>query len=119
MTQKQFFRGVRMAPYDLVREITIVGAVVLVLVVIFAGIFSSGDERPLTLQSVAQSDPVGFTTVSLSELDGSSAVAGYGQPYNSATGATQALGPISFQQLAGVSIPIDTAQIYVYEQEHH
>jgi hypothetical protein len=114
MTQKQYFRGVRMAPYDLVREITIVGAVVLALVLVFAGVFSSGDERPLTLQSVAQSDPVGFTTVSLSELDGSSAVAGYGQPYNSATGATQALGPISFQQLAGVTIPIDTAQVYVY-----
>lgn len=114
MTQRQYFRGVRMAPYDLVREITIVGAVVLALVVIFAGVFSSGDERPLTLQSVAQSDPVGFTSVSLSELDGSSAVAGYGQPYNTATGATQALGPISIQQLAGVTIPIDTAQVYVY-----
>jgi quinol-cytochrome oxidoreductase complex cytochrome b subunit len=114
MTQRQYFRGVRMAPYDLVREITIVGFVVLALVVIFAGVFSSGDERPLTLQSVAQSDPVGFTSVSLSELDGSSAVAGYGQPYNTAPGATQSLGPISFQQLAGVTIPIDTAHVYVY-----
>ena len=114
MSQAEYFRGVRMAPYDLIREITIVGAVVLVLVVAFAGIFSSGDEPPLTLQSVAQSDPVGFTTVSLSELDGSSAIAGYGQPYNNATGATQALGPISFQQLGGVTIPIDTAQVYVY-----
>lgn len=114
MTQKEYYRGVRMAPYDLVREITVIGAVVLALVVIFAGIFSSGDERPLTLQSVAQSDPVGFTSVSLAELDGSSDLAGYGQPYNTATGATQSLGPISFQQLAGVTIPIDTAQVYVY-----
>jgi len=114
MTQAEYFRGVRMAPYDLIREVTIIGAVVLVLVILFAGIFSSGDERPLTLQSVAQSDPVGFTTVSLSELDGSSGLAGYGQPYNDATGATQSLGPISFQQLAGVTIPVDTAQVYVY-----
>ena len=114
MTQTEYYRGVRMAPYDLIREVTVLGAVVLVLVVIFSAIFSSGDERPLTLQSVAQNDPVGFTTVSLSELDGSSAIAGYGQPYNTATGATQALGPISFQQLGGVTIPIDTAQVYVY-----
>ncbi|HZC07646.1 MAG TPA: cytochrome b N-terminal domain-containing protein [Ktedonobacterales bacterium] len=114
MTQTEYFRGVRMAPYDLIREVTIIGAVILVLVVVFAGVYSSGDERPLTLQSVAQSDPVGFTTVSLSELDGSSAIAGYGQPYNTATGATQALGPISFQQLGGVTIPVDTAQVYVY-----
>ncbi|HEX9035724.1 MAG TPA: cytochrome b N-terminal domain-containing protein [Ktedonobacterales bacterium] len=114
MTQTQYFQGVKMAPYDLIREITIVGAVVLALTLIFAGIFSSGDERPLTLQSVAQSDPVGFTTVSLSELDGSSSLAGYGQPYNTATGATQSLGPISLQQMAGVTIPIDTTQLYVY-----
>ena len=115
MTQAEYFRGVRMEPYDLVREVAIIGAVVLVLVLLFAGIFSSGDERPLTLQSVAQSDPVGFTTVSLAELDGSSDLAGYGQPYNTATGATQSLGPISFQQLGGVTIPVDTAQVYVYE----
>ena len=82
-----------MAPYDLIREVTIIGAVLLALVLIFAGVFSSGDERPLTLQSVAQSDPVGFTTVSLTELDGTSALAGYGQPYNNAPGATQSLGP--------------------------
>ena len=114
MTQAEHYHGVRMAPYDLIREITVLGVVVLALVVLFAGVFSSGDERPLTLQSVAQSDPVGFTNVSLSELDGSSAIAGYGQPYNTATGATQSLVLISFQQLAGVSIPIDTAQVYVY-----
>ncbi|HET9109594.1 MAG TPA: cytochrome b N-terminal domain-containing protein [Ktedonobacterales bacterium] len=114
MTQAEYFRGVRTEPYDLIREVTIIGAVVLVLVLVFSGIYSSGDERPLTLQSVAQSDPVGFTTVSLAELDGSSSIAGYGQPYNNATGATQALGPISFQQLGGVTIPVDTAQVYVY-----
>jgi len=114
MTQAEYFRGVRMAPYDLIREVTILGAVVLVLVMIFAGIFSSGDERPLTLQSVAQSDPVGFTTVSLSELTGTSAIATYGPPYNNGTDSVQYLGPISLQQLGGVTIPIDTAQVYVY-----
>jgi cytochrome b/b6/petB-like protein len=114
MTQTEYFHGVRMAPYDLVREITLVGAVVLILVILFAGVFSSGDEPPLTLQSVAQSDPVGFTTVSLSELDGSSGLAGYGQPYNTTDGAQQYLGPISLQKLGGVTIPVDAAEVYVY-----
>ena len=114
MTQTEYFRGVRMAPYDLIREIMLVGAVVLVLVILFAGVFSSGDEPPLTLQGVAQSDPVGFTTVSLSELDGTSGLAGYGQPYNTTDGAQQYLGPISLQKLGGVTIPVDTAQVYVY-----
>ncbi len=114
MTQRQYFRGVRMAPYDLLREVAIVGAVILLLVVAFSAVFSSGDEKPLTLQGVAQSDPVGFTTVSLAELAGTSDIASYGPPYNTATGSAQSIGPVSLQQLAGVQIPIDTAQVYVY-----
>jgi hypothetical protein len=82
--------------------------------VVFAAVFSSGDEHPLTLQSVAQSDPVGFTTVSLAELNGTSVIADYGPPYNSGTGSVQSVGPVSLQQLAGVRNPIDTAQVYVY-----
>jgi hypothetical protein len=75
MTQEQYYRGVRMIPYDLVREVTIAGIFVLILVIVFAAVFSSPDEKPLTMQSVAQSDPVGFVTVSLSELAGNSAIA--------------------------------------------
>ncbi len=113
MTQEQYYSGVKMSSFDLIREVTLGTAVVLVLVLAFAAIFSSPDARPLTLQSVAQSDPVGFTTVAVSELAGTSAIAGYGQPYNTATGATQSLGPISLQELGGVSVPIDTAKTYV------
>ncbi|MEO7001786.1 MAG: cytochrome b N-terminal domain-containing protein [Ktedonobacterales bacterium] len=113
MTQEQYYRGVRMVPYDLVREVTVAGVAVLVLVVILAGAFSSPDDQPMTMQSVAQSDPLGFVTVSLSELAGDSQLAQYGPPYNTASGAVQSFGPISPQNIAGVSIPIDTAQVYV------
>jgi cytochrome b/b6/petB-like protein len=115
MTQQQYYRGVRMAPYDLVREVLLSGAVVLLLVVAGASIFSSPDIAPLTLQSVAQTDPVGFTTVSLSELGGSSAIAQYGPPYNHSNSSVQSIGPFSPQQLAGVSLPIDTAHAYVLD----
>jgi hypothetical protein len=113
MTQEQYYQGVRMAPYDLIRELALMSMVVLVLVVAGAAIFSSPDVKPLTIQSVAQSDPVGFVTVSLNELDGQSAVAQYGQPYNTNSGAVQSIGPFSPQKLAGVTLPIDTAQVYV------
>ncbi|HEV7127087.1 MAG TPA: cytochrome b N-terminal domain-containing protein, partial [Ktedonobacterales bacterium] len=115
MTQEEYHRGVRMVPYDLLREVALMGAVVLVLVVILAGVFSSPDEKPLTLQSVAQSDPVGFVTVSLAELAGTSTLAQYGPPYNAGTASVQYVGPISLQQLGGVGLPIDTAQAYVLE----
>jgi Cytochrome b(N-terminal)/b6/petB len=113
MTQAEYYRGVRMIPYDLLREVAISGVVVLVLVLVFASVFSSPDDRPLTMQSVAQSDPVGFVTVSLSELAGSSVIASYGPPYNNSTGSVQSIGPFSPQQLAGARLPIDTAAVYV------
>ena len=113
MTQEQYYRGVRMIPYDLLREVAIAGVVVLVLVLVFASVFSSPDDRPLTMQGVAQSDPVGFVTVSLSELAGNSVIATYGPPYNNGSGSVQYIGPFSPQKLAGVSLPIDTAAVYV------
>ena len=115
MTQDQYYKNVPMAPYDLIREVTIVTLVALVVVVALASVFSSPDEKPLTVQSVAQTSPVEFTTVSLAELAGTSVVAAYGPPYNTAIGAAQYLGPISLQRAAGVSIPIDTAQTYVLQ----
>lgn len=115
MTQEQYYQNVPMAPYDLVREVTAVTLVAVVVIVALASVFASPDEKPLTLQGVAQSSPVEFTTVSLAELAGSSAIAGYGPPYNTATGSVQYLGPISLQQASGVHIPIDTAKTYVLQ----
>ena len=113
MTQEQYYSGVRMVPYDLVREVAVMGAIVLVLVLVLASVLSSPDERPLTLESVAQSAPAGFVTVSLAELGGNSAIAQYGPPYNNGSGSVQSIGSFSPQQIAGVHIPIDTAQAYV------
>jgi len=84
-----------------------------VLVIVMAAVFSSPNEDALTLKSVAGSDPLGFTTVALSELSGSSVIAQYGPPYNNQSGSVQSVGPISPQKLAGVAIPIDTASVYV------
>ncbi len=111
--QAQYYRGMRMAPYDLIRELVVVVCAVLVLVLVFSGLFGSADEQPLTLQGVAQSDPVGFVNVSLSELAGSSDIANYGPPYNNGTDGVQYLGPVSLQKLGGVRLPLDTAQVYV------
>jgi len=49
---------------------------VLVLVLVFAGIFSSADEPPLTLQQYAQQNPVGFVTTAMGGLSGTGAVGG-------------------------------------------
>jgi hypothetical protein len=114
MAQKKlYYRGVRLAPYDLVKEFLVAVGVVTVLVVVLAAVFSSPDEPPLTLQSVARTTPQIYVQTALDELDGNSTIAGYGPPYNHGTGSVQYIGPLSLQRLFGVHIPVDTAQDYV------
>jgi hypothetical protein len=109
----EYYRGVRKAPYDLLKEFLVVTGVMTLLVLVLAIVFSSPDEPPLTLQSVAHDTPLIYAQTSLDELDGNSGIAGYGPPYNNGTGSVQFIGPVSLQKIIGVHIPINTAQDYV------
>jgi hypothetical protein len=98
--------------YDIVKEATIAGLVVVILVVALAAILSSPDEPPVTVQSWATVAPADFMATTASELAGTSETATYGPPYNNTPGAAQRIG-ISWQSLAGVRLPIDTAEDFV------
>ncbi len=99
-------------PYDLVKEFLIALVVVSVLVAGLAVIFSSPDEKPVTVKSWSTSDAVDFAQTAITELDGTSAIATYGPPYNTA-GTAQSIGPFSPNHWLGVHHPIDTANDYV------
>lgn len=99
-------------PYDLVKEFVIALVAVLALTFALAAVFSSPDEKPTTVAAWAKADPGDFTATALAELDGSSATAGYGPPYNSAADG-QKLGPLALAKAAGVTHPVDTAQAFV------
>jgi quinol-cytochrome oxidoreductase complex cytochrome b subunit len=116
--QARYYRGVRLMPYDLIREGLLALLGILVLVVLLAAFLSSPDDPPLTIQQYAQQNPVGFVTTAMGELSDSGTIAQYGPPYNNGTGSVQYVGPISLQKLAGVTIPIDSAQIYVLQPLH-
>ncbi|HVC34873.1 MAG TPA: cytochrome b N-terminal domain-containing protein [Chloroflexota bacterium] len=110
-----YYRGLRSMPYDLLREGLIALLAATVFALVFAGLFSSPDDPPLTIQAYAQQDPVSFLKTSLAELAGTSTIAQYGPPYNGQSGSVQSLGPVSLQTLAGITIPLDTAQAYVLQ----
>jgi hypothetical protein len=112
-TQERYYAGVRMEPFDLVKELVVALLVVSVLVVVLAAVFSAPDVPAVTIGSWAQADPVDFVTTATAELAGQSGTAQYGPPYNSTPDAAQAMGPVMPQQWAGVSTPIDTAQDFV------
>ena len=99
-------------PYDLVKEAAIAFGVVLALAVVLAILFSSPDERSSTIKSWSRTDPVDFVTTAVSELDGSSELAGYGPPYNNASDGQH----IAFVHLAkwfGANIKINPTQDFV------
>lgn len=98
--------------YDIVKEGVIAFVVVALLTVVLAAIFSSPDEKPITVAQWANRAPADFVATALTELDGTSGVATYGPPYNNVA-AEQKIGPIDLQKLAGVRHPIDTAQAFV------
>ncbi|MDA8197033.1 MAG: cytochrome b N-terminal domain-containing protein [Actinomycetota bacterium] len=99
--------------YDILKEGTIAMVVVVLLTLVFSIVFSSPDEKPITLQSWAKAAPIDFVTTASSELAGTSASAGYGYPYNNVPGSGQKIGPISLPSIFGVTIPVDPAQDFV------
>ena len=101
------------APYDLVKELCIAVGVVALLAVVLTVLFSSPDERPSTIAQWSRQLPVNFVTTAVSELDGKSATAEYGPPYNHSSGSVQHFLFLHPQRWLGVSHQIDTAEDYV------
>jgi hypothetical protein len=114
-TQEEYYRGVRMVPYDLVKELVLALVGIGVLTLGLAAIFSSPDVAPVTIAAWAHDDPVDFVTTATAELSGTTTSATYGQPYNSTADAAQTWGPISPQAWFGVRIPVDSANTFVIE----
>ncbi len=88
--------------------------IVTVLVFILAAVLSSPDVPPVSLATWGRLAPADFMGTAVSELNGTGETAMYGPPYNNGTASVQRIG-ISWQQLAGVRIPIDTATDFVLD----
>lgn len=96
-------------PYDLVKEFVVALVVVALLSVGLAAVFSSPDEKAITMSSWAAADPTDVVATAAGELAGTTTSATYGPPYNVA-GDGQALGPFALQKWAGVRLPVDSAK---------
>jgi hypothetical protein len=106
------WRG-RTRRYDILKEATIATAIATGLVVICAGVLSSPDVPPVSVQSWAKVAPADFLATASAELNGTALAASYGPPYNHGTAAVQQVGPVNWQTLAGVTQPINAAQVFV------
>ena len=115
MDKQTYYRGVRMIPYDLLKEVTIAMLGVLGVVLILSAVLSSPDVPSVTLQSWSKADPVDFLTTASGELAGSTVVAAYGAPYNSGSGSVQSWGPLNPQLWAGVHVPVNAPNDFVLQ----
>ena len=66
---------------------------------LLAVVFSSPDEKPVTVKSWSTANPVDFAQTAITELDGTSATATYGPPYNATPGPPSRSAPFSPEQL--------------------
>jgi len=87
--------------------------VVGLLTAALAALFSSPDEPQVTLTSWSRSAPADFVATAATELDGTSASAKYGAPYNRTPGTGQKIGPVALQHIAGVTQPVDSATDFI------
>ena len=113
-TQEEYYRGVRMVRYDLVKELVLALAGVGILTLIATIFLSSPNVPPVTIAAWAQADPVDLVTTATNELAGATTSAGYGPPYNS-VGEGQSWGPIAPQKWFGPRIPVDSAETFVIQ----
>ena len=96
----------------LVRETVLATLAMLALAVLLTAVFSSPDERPVTIAQWASADRYDFLTTAASELDATSETARSGPPYVAGAGESLVAG-FSPQRLAGVRIPVDPARDFV------
>jgi hypothetical protein len=101
-------------PYDLVKEFVIALVAVSVLTVGLAAIFSSPDEKAITMSDWAAAAPNDVVATAAGELAGTTTSAEYGGPYNT-NGDGQQLGPLTLQKWAGVRLPVDSANDLVIQ----
>jgi quinol-cytochrome oxidoreductase complex cytochrome b subunit len=99
--------------YDILKEGTIATAIALALVLIMAGVLSSPNVPPVSVQTWAKLAPADFLGTAAAELNGTALAASYGPPYNHGTAAVQQVGPVNWQTLAGVTQPVNAAADFV------
>jgi len=103
----------RTRDYDLVKEFVIALLVVSALTLTLAALFSSPDEKQITISTWSKAAPDDFLLAAVTELDGTSGTASYGAPYTHTPDAAQKIGPVSLQHIAGVTHPVDTVNDFV------
>jgi hypothetical protein len=97
--------------YDILKEGTVAGVIILALTFGLAGLLSSPNVPELSVQTWARVAPADFLATASTELNGTSLTATYGPPYN--TNGTPQKILFAPANIFGVTQPINAAQDFV------
>ena len=103
-------------PYDLVKEFVIALGVVSLLTLGLAAVFSSPDEKAITMAAWAKAVPADVAATAAGELAGTTTSATYGAPYNHQSPGQTVLG-IPLQRWGGVRLPTSSADLVLQPLE--
>jgi hypothetical protein len=103
--------------YDLVKEFVIALAIMTGLSLVLAGIFSSPDDKAITMAGWAKADAPDVLATATGELAGTTTSATYGAPYNHASEGQSVLG-LKLQKWGGVGIPVNSADLVLQPLQH-
>jgi hypothetical protein len=103
--------------YDLVKEFVIALVIMTGLSLVLAGVFSSPDDKAITMASWATGDPADVVATATGELAGTTTSATYGAPYNHASEGQSVLG-LKLQKWGGVGIPVNSADLVLQPLQH-
>src|SRR4029079_1817190 len=96
--------------YDLVKEFVLALALITALSLVLAAIFSSPDDKSITMSGWAKADPADAVATAAGELAGTTTSATYGAPYNHASGGLSVL-RLKLQKWGGRGIRINSADL--------
>jgi Cytochrome b(N-terminal)/b6/petB len=97
--------------YDILKEGTIAGVIILALTLGLAAVLSSPNVPELSVRTWARVAPADFLATAATELNGTSMTASYGPPYN--TNGTPQKILFAPADILGVTQPINAAQDFV------
>jgi len=96
--------------YDLVKEFVIALVLMTGLSLVLAGIFSSPDDRAISMSDWATNAPADVVATATGELAGTTTSATYGPPYNNASSGQSVLG-LPLQKWGGVGNPVSSSDL--------
>ena len=103
-------------PYDLVKEFVIALVAMTLLTAVLAVVFSSPDDKAITMARWAKADPNDVVATATGELAGTTTSATYGAPYNHAAEGQKVLG-VPLQKMGGMRIPENSQDLVLQPLE--